>query len=182
MACKEIREEIMAIYEINGKKPVIEESVWIAPNATVIGDVHIGKGCYIGFGAVIRGDFGSIVIGDGSIIEDNVVIHAAQATRIGNGVIVAHQALIHDAVIGDNVLIGMQALVGSRVVVGAHAIVAEKSHLRDGTVVDAGTIVAGQPAAPVKKATEVHRQALAFGREAYAALRGQYVRCPESGS
>jgi phenylacetic acid degradation protein len=172
----------MALYEINGKRPVIAEGAWIAPNATVIGNVHIGRGCYIGFGAVIRGDFGSIVIGDGGIVEDNVVIHAALQARIGRGVIVGHQALVHDAEIGDNVLIGMQSLVGSRVVIGADAIVAEQSHLRDGTIVAAGTIVAGRPAAPVKKATEDHRQALAFGREAYAALRGQYVRCPESDS
>lgn len=172
----------MSQYEINGKQPVIGDGSWIAPNASVIGDVQVGRDCYIGFGAVIRGDFGSIVIGDGSIIEDNVVIHAARATRIGNGVIVGHQALVHDAEIGDHALVGMQALVGSRVVVGAHAIVAEQSHLRDGTIVDAGTIVAGRPARPVKKATDAHRQALVLGCKAYAALRGQYVRCPENGS
>ena len=172
----------MPLYEINGKRPVIEEGVWIAPNATVVGDVHIAKDCYIGFGAVIRGDFGSIAIGDGSIIEDNVVIHAARQARMGRGVIVGHQALVHDADIGDNVLVGMQSLVGSRVVIGADAIVAEQSHLRDGTTVAAGTIVAGRPAAPVKAATEDHRQALAIGRQAYAALRGQYIHCPESGS
>ncbi|MBI9084850.1 MAG: gamma carbonic anhydrase family protein [Desulfobacterales bacterium] len=172
----------MSLYEINGKRPVIGEGCWIAPNASVIGDVQIGRGCYIGFGAVIRGDFGLIAIGDGSIIEDNVVIHAAQATRIGKGVIVGHQAMVHDAEIGDNVLVGMQSLVGSRVVIGADAIVAEQSHLRDGTTVDAGTIVAGRPAEPVKKATEAHRQAMAFGQAAYASLGGQYIRCPESGS
>lgn len=169
----------MNLFEINGRRPVIGNETWGAPTATIIGDVRIGKGCYIGFGAVIRGDFGTIVIGDGSIIEDNVVIHAARETRIGRGVIVGHQALVHDAEIGDNVLVGMQALVGSRVTVGSHTIIAEQSHLRDGTTVAAGQIVAGRPAVPVKKATDAHRQAVAMGQSLYADLRGRYFPLTE---
>jgi len=168
----------MALYEINGKQPVIGEGSWVAPSASVIGDVHIGRGCYIGFGAVIRADFGSIVIGEGSIVEDNVVIHAARATRIGNGVILAHQVMVHDADIGNDVLIGMQALVGDRVTIGANAIVAEQSHVRNETVVEAGSIVAGRPAVAVGTVTETHRLAIALGREAYASLHGKYIPCP----
>ena len=169
----------MNLFEINGRRPAIGSGTWGAPTATVIGDVRIGTGCYIGFGAVIRGDFGTIVIGDGCVIEDNVVIHAARETRIGCGVIVGHLALVHDAEIGDNVLVGMQALVGSRVKVGADTIIAEQSHLRDGTTVDAGQIVAGRPAVPVKKATGAHRRAVAMGQAAYAGLRGRYLPLAE---
>mgnify|MGYP000309588697 CR=1 FL=1 len=170
----------MPLYEVNGKRPAIGTGCWIAPNASVIGDVHIGADCYVGFGAVIRADFGSIEIGDKSVVEDNVVIHAACRTCIGNGVIVAHQAMIHDAEIGDNVLIGMQTLIGDQVIIEADAIVAEQSHVRKQTTVAAGSIVGGRPAVHIGFTTPGHRQAILDGSRAYADLRGAYRICPEN--
>ena len=169
----------MPLFKVNDKQPRIGTGCWIAPNASVIGDVRLGNNCYIGFGAVIRGDFGSIEIGDNSVVEDNVVIHAACRTRIGRGVIVAHQALVHDAVIGDHALIGMQALIGDQVTIGEDAFVAEQSHVRKKTVVAAGSIVGGRPAAPIGTATAAHRQALIAGLRAYADLSNACRPCPD---
>jgi carbonic anhydrase/acetyltransferase-like protein (isoleucine patch superfamily) len=73
----------MPIYELNQIRPVIGDGTWIAPSADIIGDVTIGTNCYIGFGAVIRGGFGPIIIGNETLIEDNVVIHTASGTEIG---------------------------------------------------------------------------------------------------
>ena len=101
----------MPLYELNNIKPSIGEGTWIAPSAEIIGDVTIGKNCYIGFGAVIRGDFGPIIIGNEALIEDNVVIHTATRTEIGNRVIVDHLAMIHDAIIEDSSLVGMKAMI-----------------------------------------------------------------------
>jgi len=68
----------MPIYEINNKKPVVGKGTWIAPSAEIIGDVEIGQNCFIGFGAIIRGDFGRIVIGNGTLVEENVVMAVRQ--------------------------------------------------------------------------------------------------------
>ena len=83
----------MPLYEFNGKKPSVGEGTWIAPSAEIIGDVTIGKNCYIGFGAIIRGDFGPIEIGNESAIEESVNIHTAERVKIGNRVIVGHMAM-----------------------------------------------------------------------------------------
>ena len=87
----------MPVYEFAGKRPKIGRGTWIAPSAEIIGDVEIGESCYIGFQAVLRADFGSIRIGNESLVEENVVIHTAKQTILGNRVIIGHMAMIHDA-------------------------------------------------------------------------------------
>jgi carbonic anhydrase/acetyltransferase-like protein (isoleucine patch superfamily) len=94
----------MPIYEIDGKRPVIGSGTWVAPSAEIIGDVEIGENCYIGFGAIIRGDFGKIKIGNESLIEECVNIHTAELMDIGNNVIVGHMVMLHDALIHDDAL------------------------------------------------------------------------------
>ncbi len=77
----------MPIYEIDGQSPQIGQGTWVAPSAEIIGNVEIGDNCYIGFGAIIRGDFGKIIIGNETLVEESVVIHTAELTDIGNKVI-----------------------------------------------------------------------------------------------
>jgi carbonic anhydrase/acetyltransferase-like protein (isoleucine patch superfamily) len=164
----------MPVYELGGKRPKIGKGTWIAPSAEIIGDVEIGENCYIGFGAVIRGDFGPIRIGNETLVEENVVIHTATQTRIGNRVIIGHMVMIHDAVIMDKTLIGMKSMICENVTIGENTIVAEQSLIRKNTTLSSGKIVAGSPAKVVGDITERHRNQLSSGIEVYLDLIKQY--------
>lgn len=166
----------MPIYEIEGKYPKLGKGTWVAPSAEIIGDVEIGENCYIGFGAIIRGDFGKIKIGNESLVEECVVIHTAEQTEIGNKVIMGHMAMIHDATIHDGALIGMKAMICEFVTIGEMSIIAEQSMVRKQTSIPPGKIVAGSPARVVGKVGRHQRERLALGRRAYQHLIGSYHR------
>lgn len=95
--------------------------------------MEIGENCYIGFGAIIRGDFGKIKIGNASLVEECVVIHTAELTEIGNKVIIEHMAMIHDATIHDETLIGMKSMICEYATIGERAIIEEQSLVRKKT-------------------------------------------------
>jgi carbonic anhydrase/acetyltransferase-like protein (isoleucine patch superfamily) len=164
----------MPIYEIDGKRPVIGTGTWIAPSAEIIGDVEIGENCYIGFSAIIRGDFGKISIGNDSLIEECAVIHTAEQTTIGKKVIVGHMVMIHDAVIKDSALIGMKSMVCEQTTIGEGTIVAEQSMVRKGSEMPPGKIVAGSPAKVVGNVGRHHKERLAYGHNAYLKLIRSY--------
>ena len=164
----------MPCYEIEGKRPRIGIGTWVAPSAEIIGDVEIGENCYIGFGAVIRGDFGKIKIGNESLVEEGVVIHTAELTEIGNQVIIGHLAMIHDATIHDNTLIGMKAMICEFATIGEGSIIAEQSLVRKQTTIPPGKIVAGSPAKVVGDVGQHHRERLANGINAYLELIRSY--------
>jgi len=165
----------MPIYELSGKRPVIGEGTWIAPTASIIGSVNIGRNCHIGFGAVLRADFGRITIGEESIVEDNVVIHCARRVEIGRRVIIGHMAMIHDSVIRDEALIGMKSMICDEAVIGFQAIIAEQTLILKATEIPEGKIYAGSPAKEIGEVTEKHRQFLTAGQETYLALTEQYL-------
>jgi len=164
----------MPLYEINFRRPHIGKGTWIAPTAEIIGDVEIGDQCYIGFGAVIRGDFGPIQIGSRSLIEENAVIHTAVRTTIGSDVIIGHMAMIHDAVVHDHVLVGMKSMICEGAEIGEGSILAEQSLVRKNQKVPSGQIVAGSPAVFIKEVTQHHREMMAFGTAAYLDLIEKY--------
>lgn len=124
----------MAIYEFEGRKPRLGQGTYVHPSAEVIGDVSVGNNCWIGPGARLRGDYGTIVIGDGASIEDNCVVHArpGEITRIGAHVTVGHAAVIHNATVHDYAVIGMGAIVSDWANVGEWAVVAEGAVVRQG--------------------------------------------------
>lgn len=133
--------------------PKIGENCYIAPNATIVGDVIMGSDCSIWFNAVVRGDVNSIRIGNKVNIQDGAVIHCTyQKTKaiIGNNVSVGHNAIIHGCVINDNVLIGMGAIVMDNAEVGSNSIIAAGAVVLEGTKIEAGTIYAGVPARKIK--------------------------------
>ena len=165
----------MPVYEMNGRRPQIGEGTWIAPSAEIIGDVRIGRNCYIGFGAIIRGDYGTITIGDESAIEEAVVIHARPMQRadIGYRVTVGHMALIHNATVRDWAVIGMHAVVSDYSEVGEWAIIAEHSLVKRKQVIPAGQIYGGSPAALIGPVEERHRQNWTLGKQAYVDLAAQ---------
>jgi len=164
----------MPLYEINSMRPVIGEGTWIAPSAEVIGDVKIGRNCFIGFGAIIRGDFGAILIGDESVVEENVVIHVGSRAEIGDRVIIGHMAMIHDVIIKDCVLIGMQSMLCDNSIIGEWTIIAEKTLVKKNLVVPSYKIYGGSPAKEIGNLEERHREYLVSGQQAYVDLTKRY--------
>ena len=143
----------MTILPVKGVFPKIGENCFIAPNATIVGDVIMGSDCSIWFNAVLRGDVNAIRIGNKVNIQDGAVVHCTyQKTRaiIGNNVSVGHNAIVHGCVIKDNVLVGMGAIVMDNAEIGSNSIIAAGAVVLEGTKVEAGTIYAGVPARKVK--------------------------------
>jgi carbonic anhydrase/acetyltransferase-like protein (isoleucine patch superfamily) len=141
------------ILPVKGVHPTIPDDAFIAPNATIVGDVVMGSSCSIWFNAVVRGDVNAIRMGDKVNIQDNAVIHCTyekHATTIGNNVSIGHSAIVHGCTVEDNVLIGMGAIVMDRAVVGSNSIVAAGAVVLEGTVIPPGSIYAGVPAKKVK--------------------------------
>ena len=137
-------------------QPQIAEGVFLAENATVLGDVRIGKDSSIWYGAILRGDVGSITIGERSNIQDGVVIHATQGesvTIIGNDVSVGHNAVVHGAKIGNDVLIGMGAVVMDNAIVPDGTVVAAGAVVLANSVLEPG-IYAGVPAKKAKAGSD----------------------------
>jgi carbonic anhydrase/acetyltransferase-like protein (isoleucine patch superfamily) len=141
------------ILPVKGISPDIPSDVFVAPNATIVGDVVMGPSCSIWFNAVIRGDVNAIRIGEKVNIQDNAVIHCTyekNATMIGNNVSIGHSAIVHGCTIEDNVLIGMGAIVMDRAVVGSYSIIAAGAVVLEGTIIPPGSVYAGVPAKKVK--------------------------------
>jgi len=142
------------IKEVRGFTPKIGKNTYLADNATIIGDVEIGKDCSIWFNAVLRGDVNSIRIGDRVNIQDGSVLHTLyqkSVVEIGDDVSVGHNVVIHGAKIENGALIGMGAIILDHAVIGEGAIIAAGSVILSGTQVEPGSIYAGVPAKFVKK-------------------------------
>ena len=144
----------MIIKEVNGKHPVFGADIFIAENATIVGDVSMGANCSVWFNAVIRGDVHYIKIGDKVNIQDGAVIHCTykkHPTTIGNNVSIGHNAIVHGCTIKDNVLIGMGSIVMDNCIVESNSIIAAGAVVTQNTHVEAGFIYAGVPAKKVKE-------------------------------
>lgn len=134
--------------------PDIDESCYVAENATIVGDVIVGKDCSVWFNAVIRGDVNSIRIGDKTNIQDGAVVHCTYqtaSTTIGNGVSIGHRAIVHGCTIKDNSLVGVGAIVMDHAVVEENCIIAAGAVVLENSVCESGSIYAGIPARKVKK-------------------------------
>ena len=146
------------IRSIDGKTPQIHPSVFVSEAAYIVGDVIIGEGTSIWPGAVIRGDYGQIVIGRNCSIQDNCVLHTDDYLELGDNVLMTHGAVIHGGKVGNNVMIGVNAVcledcdVGDYVLIGAGAIVT-------GTAIPSESLVVGVPGR-IRELPEVHRQRL----------------------
>ena len=141
------------ILPVEGKSPVFGNNCFVAPNATIVGDVEIGDACSIWFNAVVRGDVNSIRIGNKVNIQDGVVIHGTYkktSVRIGNDVSIGHNAIVHGCIVHDRVLIGMGAIVMDNAEIGANSIIAAGAVVLEGTKVESGTIYGGIPARKIK--------------------------------
>ncbi|MFT4610765.1 MAG: carbonic anhydrase/acetyltransferase-like protein (isoleucine patch superfamily) [Glaciecola sp.] len=141
------------IKPVKGKYPQISDDCYIAENATIVGEVFIGKQCSIWFNAVVRGDVHFIKIGNKVNIQDGAVIHATyqkSPTTIGNNVSIGHNAIVHGCTIHDNVLIGMGSIIMDDCIIESNSIVAAGAVVTKNTIVASGSIYAGIPAKKVK--------------------------------
>lgn len=141
------------IKEVNGKTPTMHESVWLAENATVVGDVSMGEGCSVWFSAVIRGDVNKIVLGRNVNVQDGAVVHCTYKrtqTIIGDNVSIGHNAIVHGCKVHNNVLIGMGSIVMDHVVINENVIIAAGAIVLENTILEGNSIYAGVPAKKVK--------------------------------
>lgn len=142
---------------VEDKFPEFGKNCFIAPNATIVGDVKTGEDCSIWFNAVIRGDVNFIRIGNKVNVQDGAVIHCTYqrcGTTIGNNVSIGHNAIVHGCTVHDNVLIGMGAIIMDKATIHSNTIIAAGSVVLEETVCEAGSIYAGVPARKVKDLPE----------------------------
>jgi len=141
------------ILPVLDKHPQFGENCFVAPNATIVGDVIMGNECSVWFNAIVRGDVHYIKMGNKVNVQDGAVIHCTyqkNPTNIGNNVSIGHNAIVHGCTVHDNVLIGMGSIIMDRCEVHSNSIVAAGAVLLEGTVVEEGSIYAGVPARKIK--------------------------------
>jgi carbonic anhydrase/acetyltransferase-like protein (isoleucine patch superfamily) len=138
---------------VDGKRPTVGDGCFVAPTAVLVGDVRLGDGVNVWFGAVLRGDFSHIEVGPGSSIQDNAVIHCAEdlPTVIHREVLVGHGAMLEGCEVEEHAVIGMGAVVLQRARVGARAMIAAGAVVGEGAAVGAGMLAAGVPAREKKQ-------------------------------
>lgn len=139
-------------YPFKDKTPQVDPSAFVADNASLVGDVTVGKDSSVWFGAVLRGDNGPIAIGEGSNVQDNATLHChpGDPLRVGNNVTIGHNAIVHCLEVGDDTLVGMGSILMNGVKVGKHCIIGAGAVVTERTVVPDGTMMLGVPAKPVK--------------------------------
>jgi carbonic anhydrase/acetyltransferase-like protein (isoleucine patch superfamily) len=151
------------ILPVKDKSPVWGDDCFIAPNATIVGDVVMGNNCSVWFNAVIRGDVNYIKIGNNTNIQDGAVIHATYlkaGTDIGNYVSIGHNALVHGCTLHDHTLVGMGAIVMDHAVVNEFVIIAAGAVVLENTICESGYLYAGIPAKKIKPLTDEQKAML----------------------
>ena len=160
-----------------GKFPRDEGAVFVAPNATVQGDVVLRPGSTVWYGAVLRGDDGTLTIGENTNVQDNAVLHCdvGGAVTLGKNVTVGHSALVHGCTVGDGSLIGMHATLLNHCVVGKNCIIGAGALVPEGMVIPDGSVAVGVPAKIIKQVTPAQAEASVRNAAHYA---GQIQGCP----
>lgn len=165
------------ILSYKGKQPTIDTDTFIAPNATIIGDVVIEKGANIWYGAVLRGDMAAIRIGPNSNIQDNVTVHTDTGvpTVVGANVTVGHNAILHGCKLENNVLIGIGAIVLNQSTVKSGTIIAAGSLVKEGQICESSSLYAGTPCV-LKKTLEKSEISLQKHAQKYVLLSQEHQK------
>jgi carbonic anhydrase/acetyltransferase-like protein (isoleucine patch superfamily) len=165
------------LVELDGVRPTVGRDVFLAPTAVLIGDVRVGDRANIWFGAVLRGDYSHIEVGEGSSVQDNSVIHCASdlPTVIGRDVIVGHGAILEGCVVEDGALVGMGAIVCQRARLGPGAMLAAGAVLAERTEVGPSMLAAGVPAKEKKELSGSAKSWTEYGAVHYQELRQRYL-------
>jgi carbonic anhydrase/acetyltransferase-like protein (isoleucine patch superfamily) len=166
------------LVEFDGHKPQIASGAFIAPTATLIGDVVVEEGASIWYGAVLRGDFGRITVGKGSSVQDNVVVHIINEchTTIGENVTVAHGVVLHGCIIDNGAIIGMNSVVQDFAEIGEEAMVAAGSVVPANMKVPPRHLVAGVPAEIKKEITGSSLMWVTTSAPIYRELAARYLK------
>lgn len=168
----------MPILPYRGVWPTIDPSAFIAPDATIVGNVIIDAGASVWFGAVIRGDVAPVRIGARSNVQDTCVLHADEGAPciIGADCTLGHGAIVHGATLGDRVLVGMNATVLTGASVGEDSIVAAGTVLPEGQAIPAGQLVMGVPGRAMRQTTADERERILRGSANYQAYAHDYAQ------
>jgi carbonic anhydrase/acetyltransferase-like protein (isoleucine patch superfamily) len=163
------------IYSFEEHIPVVDHSSFVHPQAAVTGNVVIGRNCYIGPGAALRGDWGKIIIEDGCNVQENCTIHMFPGITVllKEGAHIGHGAIIHGAIIGKNCLVGMNSVIMDNVELGDECIVGALSLIREGEKIPARSLVVGNPARIIKQVSDEMIAWKTEGTKLYQALPAQ---------
>ena len=166
----------MAVYTYGDRVPSIGRRVYISDSARVIGDVVIGDDCYVGHGAVIRGDYGTIHLGSGTAVEENAVVHVRPEglSVMGRRVTIGHGAVVHCNRIGDFAVVGMGAVLSFDVELGEWSIVAEGCVVPNKTIIASHKVVVGVPARVVGDVGNEHKSFWTYAKQLYVDLAHSY--------
>ncbi|VAX39867.1 Carnitine operon protein CaiE [hydrothermal vent metagenome] len=167
----------MPSYEFEGLTPVVAKSAFIHPTSVLIGDVFVGQGCFVGPGAVMRGDIARLIMQRGSNLQDCCIVHTfpGRETVIGEDSHIGHGAIIHGCTLGRNVMIGMNAVVMDGASIGDEAFVAAQAFVKAGQVVEARTLVAGVPAKVIRTLGDDEVRRKSIGTAIYQHLARRYL-------
>jgi len=167
------------------RDPVVAPALFVAPNATVIGDVELGARASVFYGAVLRGDIARIRVGEGTNLQDNVVVHLAddRDALIGNWCTIGHGAIVHACTVEDECLIGMGSTLLDGAAIGARSIVGANSLVPQRFTCPPGSLVLGSPARVIRSLTVAEQSALRGWAEKYLAVAAAHAaRCPRRSS
>ncbi len=169
------------ILAFEGKEPRVAPDAFVAPTAVLIGDVVVEEGASVWFGAVLRGDFNRIVVGAGSTVQDNSVLHTAedQPTVIGSNVTVGHLSMLEGCTVEDGALIGMGSIVLNRARIGRRAMLAAGSVVREGGEIPPEVLAAGVPAQVKKELGGSSSEWVEMAAREYQSLRLKYMSGPK---
>lgn len=162
----------MSVYSFNGFIPVVKQSSFIHPKASVTGNVIIGEDVYIGPGAAIRGDWGQIIIEDGCNVQENCTIHMfpGKTVTLRKGAHVGHGAIIHGGTLGENCLIGMNSVIMDDVTIGKNSIIGALSFVPANTTIPERSLAVGNPAKVIKEVSQEMIEWKTKGTALYQAL------------
>ena len=165
------------IVSFGGKMPRDEGAAFVAPNATLIGDVVLKPGATIWYGAVLRGDDGTLTVGEGSNVQDNAVLHCDPGGQVvlGKNVTVGHSAIVHGCTVGDNSLIGMHATILNHAVVGRNCIIGAGALVPEGMVIPDNSVAVGVPARVIKTIRDDQLAHNIENAEAYVEMGRQHA-------
>jgi carbonic anhydrase/acetyltransferase-like protein (isoleucine patch superfamily) len=166
----------MPIYRLGDKVPQLATGVWIAPNATVIGDVRLDENVSIWWNAVLRGDNDPISIGANSNIQDGSVLHTDEGVpmAIGRDVTVGHMVMLHGCTVGDGSLIGIKSVILNGAVIGKHCLIGANSLIPEGKVIPDRSLVMGSPGKVVRELTDEQVARIAYSAQHYVQNAQRY--------
>ncbi|MFC1859347.1 gamma carbonic anhydrase family protein [Thermodesulfobacteriota bacterium] len=165
------------LYRFNNKQPVVGDDTYVSELASIIGDVIIGDKCYIGHGVVLRGDYGRIEIGDGTAVEEGVLVHAPpdETAWMGKKVTIGHGAILHGKHIGDSAVIGMGAVISIRSEIGEWSIIAEGTVVKQNQIIPQQVVAAGNPARIVREINIEDQAKWRGSKQLYMDLAKKYL-------